>query len=202
MKNTARLKKCIFTSIMVAISIVLYVVGPKFPLPTLFPSFLEVNFSLLPIIITTLLIDTKYGTCALLLRFIIKLCFGTSTAGIGETADLIIGIITVLFIFLGKKIFKDKGKFIPLFCFIVLGVVVGGIVSNIFALPMYINVMGFSKETFAQMLAKIHPDCNTSNFLFYYFVCAIIPFNILVGTIQSIISYLVYVPLHKANVKF
>jgi len=187
---------------MAAISIVLYVVGPKFPLASLFPSFLEVNFSMLPIILTTLLIDYKYGMCALLLRFIIKLCFGTSTAGIGETADLIIGIICVLFIFLAKKIFKDKGNYIAVFISIILGFIVGGLISNVFALPMYINVMGFTKETFVGMLSKIHSGCTIDNFLFYYFVCAILPFNALIGGMISIISYLVYIPLEKANLKF
>ena len=187
---------------MATISIVLYVVGPKFPLASLFPSFLEVNFSMLPIILTTLLIDYKYGMCALLLRFIIKLCFGTSTAGIGETADLIIGIICVLFIFLAKKIFKDKGNYIAVFISIILGFIVGGLISNVFALPMYINVMGFSKETFVGMLSKIHSGCTIDNFLFYYFICAILPFNALIGGMIAIISYLVYIPLEKANLKF
>ncbi len=202
MKNTERLKKCIFTSILAALSIVLYVLGPKFPLPSLFPSFLELNFSLLPIILACFICGTKYGFVVVLIRFIIKLCFGTSTAGIGETADLIIGLVVVVTIFLANRIFKDKCHYVPTFIFVILGVVLGGILSNIFALPMYIKVMGFTKETFVNMLSSIHKNCTIDNFLFYYFVCAIIPFNLLLGSILSLISYLVWIPLNKANIKF
>lgn len=202
MKNTERLKKCIFTSILAALSIVLYVLGPKFPLPNLFPSFLELNFSLLPIILACFICGNKYGFIVVLIRFIIKLCFGTSTAGIGETADLIIGLVVVGTIFLANKIFKDKCHYVPTFIFVILGVVIGGILSNVFALPMYIKVMGFTKETFVNMLSSIYKNCTIDNFLFYYFVCAIIPFNLLLGSILSLISYLVWIPLSKANIKF
>jgi len=197
MKNTVRLKKCIITALMAAISIVLYVVGPKFPIPALFPSFLSVNFSMVPIFIALMVMGWKSGLSIVLIRFIFGLITGTHTCGIGETADLIIGLFLVGFTVLGKIIFGKKGHYIPAFSFSILGWIIGGFVSNAFALPMYINVMGFTKETFSNMLSSIHPNCTPDNYLFYYFICAILPFNALLSSVVVSITYGVWISLHK-----
>ena len=195
--NSLRLKKCIVTSILASISVILYVIGPKFPLPSLFPSFLSINFSMLPIFIAIIVIGNKYGLCIVLLRFFMGLICGTSTCGIGETADLIIGIILCLFTFLGNMIYKKNNHIIFVFIFAIIGWIIGGILSNLFALPMYMNVMGYTKEAFASMLQSIHPKCTVENFYFYYFVLAIIPFNLLLSICVVGITYLVWLPLHK-----
>lgn len=191
------LKKCILTSIFAAISVILYVIGPKFALPALFPSFLSVNFSMLPIFITIIFLGNKYGLIIVILRFLLGLLFGTHTAGIGETADLIIGVFLVGFTSLGNLIYKKNNHIIFVFLFALIGWVLGGVVSNLFALPMYMNVMGYTKEAFASMLSKIHSACTVNNFYFYYFCLAIIPFNLLLGSFVLLITYLVWLPLHK-----
>ena len=78
--------------IFTALSIVLYNI--KFPLP-FFPPFLEVNFSMLPIILVSLMFGPVEGALVVLIRFLIKLPF-THTVIVGETADLIIGLLTVV----------------------------------------------------------------------------------------------------------
>lgn len=196
MNNTVRLKKGIVTAILAALSIVLYVIGPKFPLPAIFPSFLSVNFSMVPIFIALLTMGYKSGLVIVIIRFLFKL-MSTSTAGIGETADLIIGLILILFTSLGYFLFKSKGKYIPMFLFAIIGWILGGVLSNVFALPMYIKVMGFTPETFASMLSSIHPACTVDNYIFYYFVYAIIPFNALLAGVVVIVTYFVWLPLHK-----
>ncbi len=189
------LKKCILTSLFTAISVILYVVGPKFPLPALFPSFLSVNFSMLPIFITIIFLGNKYGVFIVILRFLLGLAFGTHTAGIGETADLIIGLFLVVFTGLGNIIYKKTNHIIFVFLFALIGWVLGGVVSNLFALPMYMNIYG--KEVIISMIQSVHPGCTIDNFYFYYFVLAVIPFNLMLATIVLIVTYLVWLPLHK-----
>lgn len=191
------LKKCILTSIFTAMSVILYVVGPKFPLPALFPSFLSVNFSMLPIFITIIFLGNKYGLIIVILRFLLGLAFGTNTAGIGETADLIIGLFLVVFTSIGNSIYKKNNHIIFVFIFALIGWVLGGVVSNLFALPMYMGVMGYTKEAFASMLSSIHPECTVDNFYFYYFCLAIIPFNFMLAIFVLLITYLVWLPLHR-----
>ena len=202
MNNTVRLKKCIITAILASISVVLYVIGPKFTLPSIFSSFLVINFSMVPIFIGLLTMGYKEGLVIVIIRFLFKLMLGTTTAGVGETADLIIGLCLVLFTVLGKKLFNSKAHYIPMFSFAILGWIVGGLLSNIFALPMYINVVGYSSEAFASMLAKIYPQCNVDNYIFYYFILAILPFNLLLSVLVIGVTYGVWMPLHSFTDEF
>ena len=86
-------KKIASLGIFTAFSIVLYFL--KFNLPFIFPSFLEINFSLLPIIIVGFMFGPVEGITVVLLRAIIKIPF-TSTFCVGELADALIGIPVVL----------------------------------------------------------------------------------------------------------
>ena len=93
MNNTKKLAVC---GIFGALATILYVVPFfKFPLPILFPSFLEFNFSDIP----TLIAGFTYGPVVAffvhLVKILIKLPF-TSTMGVGECADLINGLAFVL----------------------------------------------------------------------------------------------------------
>ena len=68
-------------AIFSAISIVLYFI--KFPLPFLFPDFLDIQFSNLPAILGGLVMGPIGGVLIVVIRTLIKLPF-TSTAGVGE----------------------------------------------------------------------------------------------------------------------
>lgn len=76
-KNLLIIKRMVMISILTALSLVLYIVGPKFSLP-FFPSFLEINFSMLPIFIGLFMLGPVDALGIVLLRFLIKLPF-TST---------------------------------------------------------------------------------------------------------------------------
>ena len=66
----------------------------KFPLP-IFPSFLDLQVSEIPALITSFMYGPYAGAMVILIRFIIKLPF-SGTAGVGEIADLIIGLVVVI----------------------------------------------------------------------------------------------------------
>ena len=76
-----------------AISVVLYDFV-KFPLP-FFPSFLEINFSMLPIILIALAYGPIDACIIVILRFLLKLPL-SHTAYVGELGDLIIGLLIVI----------------------------------------------------------------------------------------------------------
>ncbi|MCR5786129.1 MAG: ECF transporter S component [Acholeplasmatales bacterium] len=196
MKNQIMLKKCIITSILAALSVVLYVIGPKFSLP-IFPNFLKVNFSMVPIFICLIVVGAPYALVIVLIRSLFGLITGTTSAGIGETADLIIGMITILFTQFGKFLFNNKAKDIPMFLFALLGWVVGGLLSNCFALPMYVNVMN-AKEWLVFSMQKIIPAVTESNYVFYYFVAAVLPFNLILGFAVVTATYLIHFKLKDA----
>ena len=105
-KNQKLIKRMVMISILTALSLVLYILGPKFSLP-FFPAFLEINFSMLPIFIGLFMLGPVDAIIIVLLRFLIKLPF-THTVYVGEITDLLLGSIVVGGTFLGQKLFKKN----------------------------------------------------------------------------------------------
>ena len=107
MKNKKLIDYISKVAIFSALSFILYLF-PKFPLP-FFPSFLEIQFSNLPAILGGFVLGPVGGCLIVIVRFVLKLVFGlSSTAGVGETADLLLGICVVLSSSLIYKYNKNK----------------------------------------------------------------------------------------------
>ncbi len=74
---------------------VLYAFG--FPIAAAFPSWLELNFSDIPALIGTFALGPVSGGIIVFVKILIKLIIkGTSTAFVGELADLLIGMAFVV----------------------------------------------------------------------------------------------------------
>lgn len=187
-KNLYLIKRITLISILTALSLIFYIIGPKFPLPFC-PLFLEINFSVLPILIGLFILGYKEALLITLLRFIIKLPF-TSTVYVGEITDLILSSIVVSGTYFSMKLFEYNNKFIYISIF--LSWIVGGIISNIFALPAYIHIAGFSKEMIISLM-PIFLNVTNSNLIWKYFILCVIPFNIII----SIINILIIIPIYK-----
>ena len=92
-------------AIFSALSIVLYYI--KLPITLIipiFPEYLDIQFSNLPAIIAGFILGPLGGISVVVIRTVIKLPF-TGTLGVGELADLIIGVITVL---VGSLVYKKE----------------------------------------------------------------------------------------------
>ena len=124
--KTKVIKRMCFDAIFAAISIVLYVFGPKFPLPFIFPGFLDIQFSMLPILIITFMLGPVDGLIVILVRFFVKVfAFSSFTTPYGELSDLIYSIVVILAISLVYSKLKkqenvsNKRRFVTLFITIV-----------------------------------------------------------------------------------
>jgi riboflavin transporter FmnP len=188
------IKRMCFDAIFAALSIVLYVFGPKFPLPFLFPGFLDVQFSMLPILIATFMLGSFDGLVVVFVRFIVKLLFGSSTMGVGETSDLILSVVVVLIISLVKYLlnkkdnYSDKKKGVLKYITLIGSWLIGSLLSNSFCIPMYCFLWG--KENVMNLI-MIFPFVNESNWLIYYFGLAVIPFNLMLSSLVGAITLLV-----------
>ena len=80
-------------AIFAALSVILYYFA-KFNLP-FFPSWLDIQFSDVPAILVTFMYGPFSGVITVFVRFFCKLP-GTSTVGVGEMADLLIGLAMVI----------------------------------------------------------------------------------------------------------
>ena len=202
MNKNQIVKRLAFDAAFAAITTVLYLFV-KFPLP-IFPSFLDVNFSMVPVIICAFMLGPWDAALCVLIRMVIKFMYGSGTMGVGELADLLIGAITC--IPAGLLYHNTNLKHKTLFAFILVCVswVLAGIFTNIFVnIPFYKNAFHLTDEALAGLIGDpIHlitftlvdkGSINASNYMVYYIFLAIIPFNLMLALIVVGIT----APLHK-----
>lgn len=178
------------TSMLAALSAGLMFI--EFPLPFLAPPFYELDFSEVPVLVGTYSMGPMAGIIIefikILVKFIIK---GTSTGGVGELANFIIGCSFVLpagIIYKHKKSRKNA----------LIGMIIGtatmtivGIIFNTFILvPLYANFMPM--EAIITAGKEIVPFI-TDTFTFCVFCVG--PFNVVKGLIISVVVFFIYKPL-------
>lgn len=174
-------------AIFSAFSFTLYML--KFNLPFLFPSFLEIQFSTLPAIVIGLLFGPVEGLIVIVVRMFLKLPL-THTIGVGEIADLVIGLSTVL---TSSLIYKynhtKKGGRIALIFGTLIWVGVAVVANWLFILPFYMELAGL--DNVLKMLMII-PGINETNYMSKYLLYAVLPFNLILASLTSIITYFIY----------
>lgn len=189
MKNRKILDYISKVAIFSALSIILYFI-PKFPLPFLFPSFLEVQFSNLPAILGGFVLGPVGGMLIIVVRTLIKLPF-SSTMYVGELADFLIGISTVL---VSSLIYKHnntkKGGIIGLIFGIITWVVVAIIANGTFLINFYKEFAGI--DAVIGMCKNVFPNITEENFMKLYLFGAVLPFNLMLSSIVSLVTFLVY----------
>lgn len=189
-KGQIKPRKIAVIGIFTGLSVILYFL--KFNLPFIFPSFLEINFSLLPIIIIGFMYGPLEGITIVFLRTIIKIPF-TSTFCVGEVADLLIGTVVILatsLIYL--KNHNKKGALIALLIGIFTWIAAGVLTNYFINIPFYIELyFGGNVDAFLPLLSVI-PNVTKENFMLKYILLAVVPFNGLLSTIVCTVTMLVY----------
>lgn len=164
----------------------------EFPLPFLAPPFYELDFSEVPVLVGTYSMGPMAGVIIELIKILVKFIIkGTSTGGVGELANFIIGCSFVLpagIIYKHKKSRKNA----------LIGMIIGtatmtivGIIFNTFILvPLYANFIPM--EAIISAGKEIVPLI-TDTFTFCVFCVG--PFNIVKGLIISVVVFFIYKPL-------
>ena len=183
-----QIKKITIVGILAALSVIFYIFL-KFPLPFIFPSFLDIQLSNLPVILAGLIFGPAEACIIVVVRFAVKLPM-TSTAGIGEIADLVIGLAVALSVSLiYQKMRTKKGGIISLIVTSIIWVTCAILMNTLVLLPWYVEAYGF--EAVFGML-KIIRNITPDNYMLYYVLFAVIPFNALLATTVSLITFFVY----------
>ena len=181
-------KRMCLNAIATALAVVLYAIGPKFPIPFLFPAFLDIQFSMLPILIITFMLGPIDGLIVTFARFGIKLLFGTTTFYVGEISDLILTCFVILGCFLINKILSKKED-LPTraktgfrYLTIIVSWVIGSLVSNAFSIPLYCII---GKFDIVGLLEKVPilSFVTENNWILVYFLLSVIPFNLLLSSV-------------------
>ncbi|HOE78056.1 MAG TPA: ECF transporter S component [Bacilli bacterium] len=185
-----RILKIAEISILTSLSFIFYLL--KFPAAVIipiFPDFLEFQLSNLPVIIGGFVLGPIEGVIMVVIRTLLKLPL-THTIGVGEMADLVIGIATVLTSSLiYRKWHTKKGGQYALLFGAIAWVVVATLANWWFILPFYIDLLGF--DAILGMLKTI-PGITESNYMTKYLLIAIVPFNAMLSGVVSFIASMVY----------
>lgn len=169
---------------MGAVSTVLMMLS--FPIP-LMPGFIKLDFSELPALITAFTLGPVSGIAVCFIKNIINL-FMTTTAGVGELANFLIG---VFFVLPAGLIYKKKGTR----KWAIIGSLIGAAcmavasfpVNYFITYPFYTNFMPM--EAIIKMYQAINPHINE---LWEALLIFNMPFTFVKGLISVIVTCLVY----------
>ncbi len=163
----------------------------ELPLPWLAPPFMKVDFSDIPSLIGAFAIGPMAGVLIQLLKNVLNVVIeGTTTAGVGELSNFVIGSVFAYsagLIYFKQKTFKRA----------IIGLVVGTIamtlvasLSNYFIMfPLYAKLMGLEVQTFVDMGAAINKNITDLKTMM---ILSIAPFNIIKGLGITIFTILIY----------
>ncbi len=157
----------------------------------IFPEFLKIDISDLPAVIGAIVMGPLAGALVevvkILLNFILN---GTITGGIGELANLMIGVSLVVPIGLvHKKIKSVKGAVIGSLLGVVCMSLIGAFMNYTVLLPMYGRLFYMDFVAIGQELPFFGQYINS---LWDFVLYSIIPFNLLKGILVTIITGIIY----------
>ncbi len=202
MRKNNIVKRIAFIAIFSAITTILYCYV-AFPLP-IFPSFLNINISMIPVIIAAFMLGPWDAAVCVIIRCVVKLLLiPTSTAYVGEIADLVIGLIPAISAGLIYHYYKGKYKEALAFSSVVVLWVITGVILNVFVnIPFYLEaffggdmnaLIGMCAPAFKAISFGSITEVTEGNFMMLYILIGIVPFNLLL----SLIVVGVTAPVHK-----
>lgn len=190
--NTAKTTKLAVTAMLAALSAVLMFF--EFPLGFIAPSFYEFDFSEVPILVGTFSMGPIAGAVIefvkILVKFLIK---GTSTGGVGELANFLIGCSFILpagFIYKYKK--TRVGAIVGMLTGTVAMAAIGVVLNTFVLVPLYSSFMPLTE--IIKMGQAIFPAIDGT---FTFCLYCVGPFNIIKGLIISVVVFIIYKPLSR-----
>lgn len=173
-------------AVSAAISFVLMLLDFSLPIA---PAFIKLDLSDLPALILAFSFGPLAGVLTELVKNLLHL-FITSTAGVGELSNFILGCAFVApagFIYK-----KNKNRKTALLAMLIgtVSFSVMGIFSNYFIMfPFYTKVSGIPMEAIIGMCQKILPFVDNQ---FKVILLSVTPFNLLKGILVSFVTFLLY----------
>ena len=182
-------------AILTALSFILYMFV-KFPLPFMFPSFLDMQISDLPALLGGFALGPVEGTLIIIIKCCIKMPF-SSTGCIGELGDIAIGIANVLPAALIYRFYKNrKGAILGMLAGMICAVAVGLLMNWLVLIPFYADKFGMAAVV--GMMTDLYPNVTADTVYNYYLPLAVLPFNVLRCLVCALVTYFTYKPLSKA----
>ena len=191
-------RKLTTVAILSAISAVLFML--EIPMPVV--SFYKLDFSNLPVLLGTYAMGPLAGVAVLLIKALLGLLH-SSSMGVGELADFIMGIAMLLPAGLVYSFNKTrKGAIIGLVAGTVVATITAVFVNMYIMIPFFSNAFGIPVEVIVGMGQKLIPIVDD---LWKFVLLITAPFNLLKWIVISVVFALMYKPLspllHGRNAK-
>lgn len=188
-KGTAKTRRLVQIAMLAAVSAVLMLF--EFPIPFLAPSFYEMDFSEIPILIGSFAMGPLAGACIELIKVLINLVInGTDTMFVGEFANLLMGCALVVpagYIYKRHKTRKHAliGMAAGTICMAAAAV----FLNAYLLLPAYGKAFGMSMDVIIKAGAAVNSAIDN---LLKFCLLAVAPFNLLKGSFVSVVTFLLY----------
>ena len=162
----------------------------EIPLPFA-PSFYELDFSEVPILIGTFAMGPIAGVLVELVKIVLNLVInGTATAGVGEIANFVIGCSFCVPAGIIYRRYKTKtGAVVAMTVGTLSMTILGCFINAYVMLPTYAAAFKMPIDALIEMGTKVNPNINS---LFTFVVLAVAPFNLLKGVLVSVIVFCIY----------
>ncbi|MCX7694669.1 MAG: ECF transporter S component [Caloramator sp.] len=165
----------------------------EFPLP-LFPEFLKIDLSDVPALFSAFAFGPVFGVVVEAVKNLLHLITKGNTSGIGELANFIVGSSLVYTAgALYKRDKTKKGAVLSLIAGVLVMAIVASVANYYVFLPLYEKVLHFPIKAVVQITSKVNKLVVDLNTLIVY---CIMPFNLIKGTIASLVTFVLYKKMH------
>jgi len=155
------------------------------------PSFYKIDLSELPVLIGGFAMGPCAGVVIELVKVLLYLLIhGSSTGGVGDIANFVIGCSFVIPSTLIYRYHKSKkGALIGMAVGTLILIVVGSLLNAFVLLPFYAKVFHMPLDALVAMGHAVNPSIND---LPTFVMLAVAPFNLLKGLMVSAVTMLIY----------
>lgn len=165
----------------------------EFPIPFLAPSFYQLDFSEIPVLIGSFAMGPLAGVVIELVKILVHLVTkGSMTAGVGDVANFIFGCTFAVpagLIYRYKSVKSRKHAVVGMTVGTVLTAIVACFINAFVLLPAYGKAFGMPIEAFIEMGGAVHSSVNS---LLSFAALIIFPFNLFKYALTSLIVFLIY----------
>ncbi len=185
--NKINYRKIAISAILGALGFVLMLL--EFPLPFLIPSFIKLDFSEIPALIAAFAYGPTYGIIVCAIKNLLHL-FVTSSAGVGELSNFVLGAIFVAVAgVVYKKVHSRKGALLGSLIGAAIMAVISIFTNYFIVYPAFSVLYGLPMEAILGMYKALLPAADN---LWKALVIFNLPFNLGKGILDAAVCFAVY----------
>lgn len=164
------------------------------------PGFYKLDLSELPVLLCSFYLGPVAGVMSEFLKVFLKLLLkGSSTAFVGDFANFVVGASFVLpasFLYCSRR--TAKAGWVGMAVGTLVMTVFGSVFNALYLIPRFASLYGMDLSAIVAMGTKVNSSITSLSTLVLY---AVVPFNLLKGVCDSVLTALLYKRLERVFFK-